>query len=239
MASNEKIYVRNIRKDLGIFPNWPTYRQIGLGEVGYYNGRKAQFDWRTSLNDLKINFERNEVGGAASDMYTSRGSVQHSFNANLSDGSSANFKFSKKNLVATQGYDVSHQTIKIDQLENELRSKIANKEIEWNYDWVILSQIWHTVGFTLLISRSNDASIEIVAGNNFMGDVFNIADVNLGLEHRASKNMSHQVVAKRNPNPFFQIHRFTKKGNLELYGNYNLIQIEKMWDTFRTGIWPK
>jgi hypothetical protein len=44
--------VREIRDELGRYPNWPIGHAIDLGQVGYYDGRNAEFDWRNTLTGL-------------------------------------------------------------------------------------------------------------------------------------------------------------------------------------------
>jgi len=57
MAKIEEMYVRKTRDELGRYPTWPVQREISLGIIGFHNGRKATFDWKTSLVKLGINID--------------------------------------------------------------------------------------------------------------------------------------------------------------------------------------
>ncbi|HKR05180.1 MAG TPA: hypothetical protein VJY62_11155 [Bacteroidia bacterium] len=218
MGKIDKIYVRDTRNQLGRYPNWPIIQQISLGKIGYYFSRKAVFVWETDLNKLGITAVYPFSQQRMSELYTSENSVSIAFSIDSSTGNSkAIFDFSKKRSVATQGHDVGYQVLDIDNLNIQLLNKI-NNGLKWDYDWVIITEIWTASGFTTLISNSSGSHSEISANTKISGSAFNVADFNLGLKVTGSKKMGYQGVAEKNVQPYFQIHRLTRDNKLKRYG---------------------
>jgi hypothetical protein len=222
MAKIEEMYVRKTRDELGRYPTWPVQREISLGMIGFLNGRKATFDWKTSLGNLGINIEPLSSSALKSDLYTSLNSVEFSFNVSSANIATAAFSFSKKFSVAIQGYNVSFQTIPIGDLENELNANIKNGSIAWDSNWVILTEIWITQAFTTLISSKGEGFVEISTNKPVSIPSFNIADVSLELSISKSKSMGYLGIAEAGVKPFFQIHKliYDKKRKQYLLKRY-------------------
>jgi hypothetical protein len=217
MGKIDEIYIRDTRDQLGRYPNWPVNQKISLGKIGLFYGRKATFEWETDLQSLGINVATPPLQQFMSELYTSENAVSLSFDIDASTGNSkALFDFSKKRSVATQGHEVGHQALDIAQLKSALISKIENG-LKWNYEWVIITEIWSANGFTTLISNSKESRTEISATRNIVSG-FNVADFNLGLKVTQSRKMGYQGVAERNVQPYFQIHKLTRSHQLRLYG---------------------
>lgn len=218
MSKIDKIYVRRTRDELGRYPNWPLNQGIALGSIGHFHGRKAKFEWRTSLKELGIDISEVAPQAFMSELYTSHDSVSSEFHAASGDNpSKAEFNFAKTSSVASQGFEMGHQQLPIDRLKNEIIKSI-NKGVEWDYTWVVITELWLASGFTTLISSSKNSSSVIAANKVSDTKVFNIADINLGLQVTRSKFMAYQGVAEQNVRPYFQIHRLTKDHRFKLYG---------------------
>ena len=153
MGKINEIYVRDTRDQLGRYPNWPVNQPIALGKIGYYIGRKAIFEWVTDLNTLGIPITIPNQQQLMSELYTSEDAVSISFEVDSVTGySKALFDFSKKRSIATQGYDVGYQSLNIQDLKLSILDKIDNGLV-WDFDWVIITEIWTANGFTTLISK--------------------------------------------------------------------------------------
>jgi len=218
MGKINEIYIRDTRDQLGRYPNWPINQEISLGKIGYYVGRKATFVWETDLSKLGITIANSSAQQLMSELYTSENSVSISFDVDSSTGfSKAVFDFSKKRSVATQGHDVGYQVLDLDNLKTQLLNKIS-KGLVWDYNWVIITEVWIASGFTTLISNSSGSHSEISASTRISNTAFNVADFNLGLKVTQSRKMGYQGVAEKNVQPYFQIHRLTKDNKLKRYG---------------------
>lgn len=219
MKNLNKIYFRSTKNILDRYPNWPIIRNIDLGLIGFYHGRNADFQWVTSLEELGISFKTRSSESSMNELYTSMDSVSVKFEASEKMSSSkAKFKFGKKNKIALQGHKMFHQQIEISDLNKSLIEKI-NEGLKWNYKWIILSEIWVADGFTTLISGSQNGICEIsTLKNTDKGDVFNIANVTLGLNLSNFSNMAYQGVAEQNVKPYLQILKLTSDNHLKRYG---------------------
>ncbi len=217
MGKIDKIYVRDIKKQLGRYPNWPINRNISLGKIGYYCGRKATFSWETDLINLGIQLNDPPEQILIPEIYTSGGAVSYSFEINALNGfPKAKFEFFKKRSVAAQGYKIGHQCIDISKLNSQLLQLILNGH-KWDYDWVIITEIWNADGFTTLISKSSESYAEITA-DPINSNTFNIADFNLRPKVSFSRKIGYQCVGAIKVKPYFQIHRLTKNNKLVPYG---------------------
>ena len=218
MGKIDEIYVRDTRDQLGRYPNWPINQKIALGKVGYYHGRKARFSWETDLDALGIPTSNPNTQQLMSELYFSEDSVSFGFEADAAAGmSKANFDFFRKRSVATQGYEVGYQILDIKSLKSQILNRIS-EGLSWDYDWVIITEVWTASGFTTLISNSTESHTEISANSLVTGGAFNVADFNLGLKVTKSSRMGYQGVAEKNVQPYFQIHRLTKDKTFKLYG---------------------
>lgn len=219
MSRYYEIYVRNTRDELGRYPNWPINQKITLGKVGYYRGRTAVFDWETHLDDLGIEYKTTPAQQFMSELYTSQGAVSVKFNTDDGHGNSkASFDFKRKRSVATQGFEMGYLTLDISKLKDAILEKMKNG-LRWDYDWVIISELWAANGFTTLISNSSESSSEISTNLKIADPAFNVADPSLSLQITKSTKMSYQGIAEREVQPYFTIHRLTRDHKIKRYAS--------------------
>jgi hypothetical protein len=218
MSKIGKIYLRKTREELGRFPNWPVNQKIQIGQIGYYDGRKACFHWETDLKFLGIQVPESAPDQLMSELYTSNDSVSVEFNTDQATGQSEAFLgFSKKYSVVTQGYGMAYKSIELGQLKDRLLQEIG-RGMKWDYDYVIITELWTAEGFTTLISNAKSGSSKVSAGSLLRQKPFNIADFNLDLKVCGCNGMAYQGIAEKNVQPYFQIHRLTKDNQLKRYG---------------------
>lgn len=218
MAKIQEIYVRTTRDELGRYPTWPIQQPIALGNIGFYNGRQAEFSWVTSLSALGITIAPSPSQSLIDEMYTTMGAVNLKFEAAASGSHhQAGFTFSKPLAVATQGYKTSYAVLPLGPLEQAVVTAIRSRKASWNMDWVIVTELWQAEAFTTLISGAKESSAHIATNGAVPGGVFNIADITVGVKLAKSEAMGYNGVAEKGVNPFFQIHRLVHEKKNDRY----------------------
>lgn len=219
MTSLQKFYVRATRDSLNRYPNWPINQVIGLGQVGYYSGRNAEFRWYTSLSKLGLNVATIGPESLADELHTSEEGVDLDFAGDAGQAVKANFTFQRKRSIATQGYKMDHSRLDLADLLTQLRAAIKAKKVQWDFDWLILTELWRGDAFTTLISGRQKGRLSISATAPTAGPAFNIANPSLGLGISSSSGMAYQGVAEKSPQariaPYFHVHKLVdhdKKG---------------------------
>lgn len=221
MSRVPKRYIREIRDNLGRFAVWPLVANVRIGSIGFFNGRKAVFEWRGSLADFGINLQATDGGAQINELYTSRSAVTFRFDLGVRSFGEAKFGFRRAGAVATQCYELTLSTLPLGRLERELLSKINAGEIAWDNHWVVATGIFATTSFTALISGGRRSEAELATQIPVNG-IFNIADPTLGIGIAASAHMQYQAVAAAGLEPYIQVHKLAFPRNrdpyLKLYG---------------------
>jgi hypothetical protein len=222
MASVAKIYVRQLRDDLGRFPKWPPTQPVQLGQIGFYLGRKARFDWRTSLTNLGIDLTPSGGREEADELYATKKGVDFRFSLAAGNLGRAQFSFHKNAAVALQSFGLRFVTLPLGELETELAERIMSHAIRWNRKWVIVTGVYQTNSFTALVSGDRDGAAELATSIPVTTPAFNIADPQLGLGLSYAKRICYEVVAAAGLRPFFHVHRLVfpegRSPHLKLYG---------------------
>ena len=218
MGRISKRYHRQIKDQLGRFSNWPVNQKLELGKVGIYHGRRAKVEWVTSLEELGIRAAAQEGASLLEELYTSMGAVSVDFSSHGNGIAYADFNFSKKTSIVTQGYGMNHEKLHIAQLQKVLRERVDDSPPSWDHQWVILTELWTAKGFSTLISGTKGSTCQLSATIPLADQGFNIADRSLGLQLKHSSKMAYLGIAEEEVQPFFQLHRFTKGGVLKVYG---------------------
>jgi hypothetical protein len=207
-AKIRKILFREVRDTLGFYPNWPTNDNIELGLIGQHFSREASFEWKTSLSNLGISFHTLTSSTSTDRLDTSASGVNYEFSSNLTDKhASAEFEFTKGRSFATQGFNMYYKRINTGDLERDLLPLINGKHVQWDKEWVILTELFEANSFTTLVSESKKARAVIAASVPILANTFNIADPNLGLKVTESSNMAHREIATMSVKPYFVIHK--------------------------------
>jgi hypothetical protein len=213
-----------IRDQLGWFPVWPVGANVQLGKVGFFHSRRKEFEWITSLEDLSINIQPVDSPRKFDEMYATKSAVSCHFRIELMKRI-ADFSFCRSNSLAAQGYDMQFLELPIKRLNDLLIQKINNQEIQWNYQWVILTQVFYAKGFSILMSGSSHSSASLSADLPINGGAsFNIADVNLGIEASSYKGLAFQSLCKQGASPYFYVHKLLwnhGKPHLRRYADRN------------------
>ena len=181
---------------------------LELGKVGTYHGRRADFSWHTSLQDLGIKISPSSGSSLKAELYTTGRTVRVQFNCGPEIvPATAEFSFDKKLAIATQGYRTTYKELSLHSLKRLLLPKIKREEIEWDFRWVILTELWESEAFTTLIAGSQGSEARISADRSIEGAAFNVANLEIGVKLSGSSRMTYQGVADQDVTPFFQIHK--------------------------------
>ncbi|HEV7473530.1 MAG TPA: hypothetical protein VGN90_05755 [Pyrinomonadaceae bacterium] len=217
MAKINEIYVREIRDNLKRFPVWPPGQKPFLGQVGFYNGRRASFDWKTDLAALGLTMPAPQVGHNQSEFYSSKNAVSYKYSLSAANLGEASFKFGRSGAIAARSKDMELVSVPIGPLEKELAKAIANNRLNWNKKWVIVTAIYRASSYTALISSSNRSTASLSTSLPITGLYFDIADPKLGVAVTASEYLHYQTVAEAGAEPFFQIHKLFFQDNGQHY----------------------
>lgn len=217
MAKIDEIYVREVRDDLGRYPTWPPNKKPVLGRVGFYNGRRASFDWKHDLASLGVSIPTPEVENHTGEFYASKNAVSYKYSTSATKFGEASFKFGRGGAVAARSMALELVTLPIGPLETAIINAIASKKLNWNKHWVIVTAIYRAASYTALISSSKKCNARLSTSIPISGPAFDIADPHLGVTLTASDDLYYQTIAEAGAEPFFQIHKLIFRDKSPLY----------------------
>jgi len=204
---------RKIRKELDRYPNIGVVEPLSLGDIGFYNGRKAKFDWHSNMKNFKLSISPqkfNDPIHTADELYTSSNAVNYEFVLDEQNLGTAQFNLNKSYSLVSQAVDLTTERYEISELEKLLLEKIRSKEIKWNPKWVIITQVYKSPSFSLIVSGGKDGYAAIKTNTKLNQRFFNIADSSLNLTLSKSKQIAYNIIGKQNITPFFRIHKLKK-----------------------------
>lgn len=211
MSNYRKQAFRKIKKELDRFPNIDIVEPLSLGEIGFYNSREAKFDWRLNIKKLNISISPKQYDKQipiADELYTSSNAVNFEFVLDEQNLGCAKFNFSKSYSLVTQAIDLTKERYEVFELEQLLLEKIKSNMINWNPKWVIITELYKSPSFSLIVSKSKEGYAEIKTNKKLNQSSFNIADPSLELTLSKSKKIAYQIIGKQNVTPFFNLHKF-------------------------------
>ena len=216
---------REMKKQFSRIPNIDFTQQIKLGQIGSFDSQSVKFDWITSLKSLKIETEpvpMSDFPPVVNMLYTTQGAVSYKFGLDEEKIGSVNFKFNKDYSLVAQSVDMTSQGFEIGQLENDILDYIR-AEKRWDHKWVIVTQVFTSTSFSLLIASSRNSEATICTQIPIKASGFNIANPNLNLVVTSAKWMAYSELAKQNVTPFFRLHKLrgdwnNKELSLKPYG---------------------
>ncbi len=202
---------RKLRKVVNRIPNMDLVEPIELGQIAFFDSRKLTFEWITKLSNLGIFTKQKKITEElpiVDELYTSKGEVNFEFSLEEKNLGKAKFSFSKEYSLATQAMGMTTIGYEIKELESDILAAIESKKDIWDRKWVIVTQIYRSPSFTLLVASSNKSKATISTSIAIQGKVFNIADSKLGVNISNSNRMAYQIVGRKNVIPFFKIYQF-------------------------------
>jgi hypothetical protein len=210
MPYSRELAFRKMRSEFDRFPNIELVEKIELGQIGFFNSRRAVFNWRTSLKTLGINFTPKSMGDLPpiiNEVYTSDDAVDYEFSLDANNFGKATFKFDKSYSLATQSIDLTSKGYEIDKLQNDILRAIQGGT-KWEQDWVLVTQVFTSPSFSLLIASGRTSEADITTQVPISATGFNIADPSLNLTLTRSKRMAYRSLGRQDVTPFFRVHKF-------------------------------
>lgn len=213
MTTIPERYFNEIRNSLGYFPTWPIGAAQRLGQVGYFNGREKTFNWVADLKDFGIALDPTGGQRTFDEMYSTDSAVSVTYDLGTSGNpAAAHFEFTKGGSLATQGYLMELHSLPINGLANMLVNRILTGKINWDFNYVILTELFYAKSFSALISGRSGGSISLSAQNPGGMATFNIADVTASITTKAITNMAYHVICRTGTTPYFFIHKVVRNG---------------------------
>lgn len=211
-SSIQESFFRTLRDEFDRFPNTDFDTSVELGQVGVYNGKRCTFEWRTDLKTLGVQAAAYE-GGATPPIidsaYCSAAGAKSNFAVDASNLGVASFAIPKNRSLVTQALSMKSQRYDIGKLEFALQQAV-DAGLNWNRDWVIVTQVFPAEAFTLLFSRSSGCEAEIRTGVPIEAPSFHIADPRLNLGFTRTRGALWSLLAKSNVTPFFRVHKLKR-----------------------------
>jgi hypothetical protein len=197
---------KETRQQLNRFPNPNLEMNLELGAIGNYYSRNNNWVWINNLANIGVAVHSPPNNSAVSESYFTEGAVDINFN--VSDGrNTVGFKFNKNHSLVLKSHNQTLCYALIDELEAELNHAIRNG-LKWNKDWLVITDVWHAEGYTLLMSGSKGSTTEIKSANGLATKAeFNYANADLLLESGNSSGMAYQVIAQTSVTPYFNVCR--------------------------------
>lgn len=210
MTLPQEFYIKYLSGLTQYRVNWLPDRPLKLGDIGKLED--GLFTLYTNLEQQGIKFATEENTSTLDLDYTSSDSASIHFEIdassaitpNLLPKGKINIQFSKKNAVVFQMTKGKVQIItdKAD-LENEVLQRYQYES--WPKEWVIVTELVITDEATIIISTSDQNSIEFAC--DVPGALINIplADPSLNLKLVSETGSSTKILAANHLTPFYKV----------------------------------
>ncbi|WP_025742587.1 hypothetical protein [Aquimarina pacifica] len=213
----KKIYTQELYRQFGYLATWNPGTPMALGDIGIM--RQKQFTKIGNVSDLGISFEIEEDITPIDLEFSSEGAVSVSTKlsgsptlagSSLSDiDAGIHVKFSKENAILFKANETRTPAIK-----NQI--KLGEEIIElfkagkWDKNWVVITELVTADSASILISSSKEASIDIKVSGEIGTNQLDIAEAELGLEVKFSKDLSTKFIAKTGLTPLFKVSKIKR-----------------------------
>ncbi len=209
MSRFRKSITRAIYNEFGRFPNVELSQRRALGQVGTYDGRRSEFNWLHTLEQLDITskeLDPKEFGSFVEEQFTMGSETQVSFIADAAGRSSARMNFAQARSLVAQATKMTCYSLDTNQLRAAIIDAI-DRGIYWSYDWVVVTDLFVAESYSQFYSSSKKSNVTVSAQILECPAIFNLADpqLQLGVSHKTGA--VHQVIAQQNVTPFFLIQK--------------------------------
>jgi len=212
---------REVKNTKDYFLNWPPNTPIKIGDYGFYKGKNVSFDWQGNISNFDIQFDKTSENMPMSESCRSSGCVFVQFDMEAGTPASANLTFAKKHSIAFESHGGVVEVTELDKLHHSILECMRDGKVNWNPEWVVVTQIYRVGSFSSFVSGMKGASTTVVARGVSETSLFGLADPSAKLEVGASAGMALANVADKNALPFFVVSKLKGKGaetRLERYG---------------------
>jgi len=210
MTLPQEFYIKYLSGLTQYRVNWLPNHSLRLGDIGKLED--GLFTLYTDLEQQGIKFAKEDNTSSLDLDYTSSDSASINFEIdastvvtpNILPKGKINIEFSKKNGVVFQMTKAKVQIIadKAD-LENAVLQRYQDKS--WAKEWVIITELVITDQATIIISTSDNNSIDLAC--DVPGALLNIplADPSLNLKLIRETGSSTKILAANQLTPFYKI----------------------------------
>ena len=215
MASIAETYANSVREDSGLYyAAWSPEARYSLGDVGILQNGKM-FVQKTSLKDEGIAFDEEPDEDPGSFDLTSKRDISISLKLSGEVNPSApSLPSGKAGVVVGFGRSSNYIIRSEEVYEPRIRNMAAvEREVmerfkarRWQKEWVIISQLVRCVKVDILISKSSNTKVEILAkGDVPAGQYVNLGNVDFGFEITAGGGAVYNFLNTKNATPLFQL----------------------------------
>ena len=206
-----KKYTKELKKQFNYFATWLPGTPLELGDIGVF--KNNHFSKISNLEGFGIQFEiepdltkstiEHSSKGAVSITTKASGTIAPQASALGKVDAGITVEFSKENAILFKANDTTSPSIK-NQITLGQQILTLFKEGKWDKDWAVITEIVNAKSGTVLISSSSNSKIELKANGDVEAAKLDIADAELGLEVRYSKDLSTKIIAEEGLTPLFK-----------------------------------
>jgi hypothetical protein len=213
MANDQ--YLRGIFDKFGYLATWLPNKSVKLGDVGEKRGR--EFDRRTSLDNLSIDFNVRQGDRIAQMSHSSSSGVSVSFKA-AGEAAMGTLPVDKAGAVVEFGRDGAFVfeanncvVFEIDD-KVELGREVIRRYLsgDWDKNWSVIDQIVKVDRATILVSNHGNARLELSATKDLKAGAVDLAKADAGLSATFKSGDITQFLAEENLNPMFRLSRIKR-----------------------------
>lgn len=206
-------YLLEMNAKYGYHATWQPNVSLRLGDIGIVNNNV--FRYITNLKNKGIKFAERP-GEAAEDLnYTSASGVSIKVNAAATVSGTevhASIGSGKAHVVIefgnTAGVVFQAMQTRTSMIENQ--EALGDQVIamyqngQWNTDYVIITELVTADSMTVLISKGQNAKIELMASGDVTPSSLKLADTSAGFSVTSFKDIDTQIIAKTKLTPLFR-----------------------------------
>ncbi len=213
MGSLESIYTNDIHNELKAwYAMWPPTDRIQIGDYGILDGNWFRKKVGNITKDFGVPVVPSElsstsdqelkIGKSVEVKSIAKGSAENakaSLSINFSNGSGVFFKAANCINQSIDNY-------------KEIGDNLLNlsSEKKWNNNFVVVTEVMSAGATTIIISESNQASIEIQANSDSVPSI-DLVNANLDVSIVSSKNIAYNLFMKDGLIPLIGLSKIQKK----------------------------
>lgn len=196
---------REVKNTKNYFLNWPVNSPIRLGDYGFYRGNRVEFDWQGNLTNFGIQFSKVSGNMLLSESCRSNGQVSVKFDTRSGTPASAKLEFRRKHSIAFESHGGKIDVVEPDKLHLAILEAFRDGKVEWNPNWVVVTQIYKVKSFSSFVAGIHNASTDVIANGVVSTLPFDLADPSADLSIGASTGMETASIAEQNALPYFVV----------------------------------
>ncbi|RYF94890.1 MAG: hypothetical protein EOO02_23440 [Chitinophagaceae bacterium] len=213
MPNPHRFYLKHMHDKTGYRATWDPVSSLQIGQIGKLEN-DGSFTVYSSLQNKGIPIATDQGPAKGGMDYTSEKGVKVSFKAagkaplagsQLAEAEAGfNVEFSSDQGVVfkTAGHKNTRLT-NVGDIEKAVLD-LLDKD-EWDKDWLIITEIVQADSSTVIISTSNEGSMDLKASGNVGGDNLKITDASLGLTVSNKSGSNLNYIATENVTPLYKV----------------------------------